>query len=33
MNEEFNLKNIKVEMGAYKIGDEYRKRIIISLEG
>ena len=32
IKENFNLKDIKVEMGAYKIGDEYRKRIIISLE-
>ena len=28
----FNLKDIKVEIGAHKIGDEYQKRIIISLE-
>lgn len=32
IKENFNLKDIKVEMGAYKIGDEYQKRIIISLE-
>lgn len=32
IKEDFNLKDIKVEMGSHKIGDEYRKRIIISLE-
>lgn len=32
MKEDFNLKNIEVEIGAYKIGEEYQKRIIISLE-
>lgn len=32
MKEDFNLKNIKVEMGSHKIGDKYQKRIIISLE-
>ena len=32
IKEDFNLKDIKVEMGSHKIGDEYRKRIIISLK-
>lgn len=32
IKEDFNLKDIEVEMGSHKIGDEYRKRIIISLE-
>ena len=32
IKEDFNLKDIKVEIGAHKIGDEYQKRIIISLE-
>lgn len=32
IKKDFNLKDIKVEMGSHKIGDEYRKRIIISLE-
>lgn len=32
IKEDFNLKDIKVEMGSHKIGDEYRKRIIINLE-
>lgn len=32
IKEDFNLQDIKVEMGAYKIDDEYKKRIIISLE-
>lgn len=32
IKEDFNLKNIEVEIGAYKIDEEYQKRIIISLE-
>ena len=32
IKEDFNLKDIKVEMGGHKIGDKYRKRIIISLK-
>lgn len=32
IKEDFKLKDIKVEMGSHKIGDEYRKKIIISLE-
>ena len=32
IKEDFNLKDIKVEMGSHKIGDEYRKRIIINLK-
>lgn len=32
IKEDFNLKNIKVELGSHKIDDKYRKRIIISLE-
>ena len=31
IKKDFNLKDIKVEIGSHKIGDEYRKRIIINL--